>query len=113
MEVSSIAQYNASMEHIGSHIKKPLKKSRETERGELMRHFCNRLNRTRLRDGFQKITMAHMGKILEKIPTKDLYYLKTVCDSATDFSKRFWWELNPDMHTRAAYERAMRQFKKK
>jgi hypothetical protein len=101
------------MDHIGAHLKRPLKKDRRTERGELMRHFCDRLNRNRLRDGFQKITMSHMGKVLEKIPTKDLYYLKSVCDNAADFSKRFWWELDPERHTKEAYERAMQQFRKK
>jgi len=37
-----------------------------------------------------------MGKTLEKIPTKDLYYLKSVCDKAENFGKKFWWELRPE-----------------
>ncbi len=60
-----------------------------------MRHFCERLNVQRARDGFPAITMAHMGKILEGIPTKDLYYLKRVCSDSKNFSKKFWWELKP------------------
>ena len=97
------------MKHIGSDIavgrsKKP---SRDTERCELMRYFRERLNRTRARDGFPPLSMARMGKVLELIPTKDLYYLKRVCDDtylhalrARDaaFSKRFWWEVNPKKH---------------
>lgn len=90
--------YNIAMDHISAHIKQVVAKSRETERGELMRYFCKELNRTRERDGYQKVTMAHMGKILEKIPTKDLYYLKRVCNDAPNFSKRFWWELDPEKH---------------
>ena len=43
-----------------------------------------------------------LGKILEAIPTNDLYYLKSVCDQAAargnDFSKRFWWEVDPKKH---------------
>jgi hypothetical protein len=69
--------------------------SKETERGELMQYFRQRLNFDRVGDGFPPISMARMGKMLEKIPTKDLYYLKTVCDGAKHFSKKFWWELNP------------------
>ena len=39
-----------------------------------------------------------MGKMIEQIPTKDLYYLKKVCDDANSFSKRFWYELNPEKY---------------
>ena len=52
----------------------------------------------RMRDNYPKITMGRMGKTLEKIPTKDLYYLKRGCDDAKDFSKKFWWEINPKKH---------------
>lgn len=86
------------MEHIKSHIKRNLSKTRETERGELMKYFCQRLNAQRMRDNYPKITMSRMGKTLEKIPTKDLYYLKRVCDDAQNFSKKFWWEVDPKKH---------------
>ena len=86
------------MEHIKAHIKRSMTESRETERGELMRYFCQRLNSQRMRDNYPKITMGRMGKILEKIPTKDLYYLKRVCDESQNFSKKFWWEINPKKH---------------
>lgn len=86
------------MKHISAHIKREVEKSRITERGELMRYFCRKINISRRRDGLPEISMAHMGKILEKIPTKDLYYLKRVCDDAKSFSKKFWWELDPKKH---------------
>lgn len=87
------------MKHIGAHITKTLnKKERATERGELMEYFRDKLNRTRVQDGFAPLNLARMGKILQLIPTKDLYYLKSVCDQATDFSKKFWWEVNPKKH---------------
>lgn len=91
--------YNGRMDHIGNRLRVSIQKARETERGELMRYFAERLNATRLADGYGKITMPRMGKIFEKIPTKDLYYLKSVCDRAPHFSKRFWWEMNPENHT--------------
>lgn len=75
--------------------KKPTTK---TERGELMRFFVRHLNFARAEDGLPKLTMARMGKILEGVPTKDLYYLKTVCSRAKNFSKKFWWEIDPKKH---------------
>ncbi|OGG54358.1 hypothetical protein A3C20_00215 [Candidatus Kaiserbacteria bacterium RIFCSPHIGHO2_02_FULL_55_25] len=86
------------MKHIGTQLRKNLSKTRETERGELMKYFVQKLNRGRLRDGLPQISMGRMGKLLEKIPTKDLYYLKRVCDDAPNFSKKFWWLLDPKKH---------------
>ncbi len=86
------------MKHIRTHLKQTMSRARETERGELMRYFIERLNRSRLRDGLPPVTMGRMGKMLEKIPTKDLYYLKSVCDRAENFSKKFWYLLNPEKY---------------
>ncbi len=86
------------MKHIGASLRQNRARTRATERGELMEYFCSRLNAARLRDGLEKITMPRMGKILEQIPTKDLYYLKRVCEEAGNFSKKFWWELDPERH---------------
>ena len=86
------------MKHISIHIKRAVQKARQTERGELMEYFCKELNASRIRDGLPPISMGRMGKTLEKIPTKDLYYLKRVCDDSKNFSKKFWWLLNPKNH---------------
>jgi len=86
------------MRHIGDSLKRTMDPSKETERGELMHYFRQRLNIDRTQDGFPSLTMGRMGKILEKIPTKDLYYLKKVCDDAKHFSKKFWYELNPEKY---------------
>ena len=87
------------MEHIKAHIHKTLhRKEKATERGELMEYFRDKLNRARMRDGLGTLSMPRMGKVLQLIPTKDLYYLKSVCDQANDFSKKFWWEVNPKKH---------------
>ncbi len=40
--------------------------------------------------------------MLQQIPTKDLYYLKSVCDRAPNWSKKFWWEIKPENHTEEA-----------
>ena len=89
------------MRHIGITLKQTRARIRETERGELMKYFVDRLNPSRVRDNLPKITMSRMGKILEQIPTKDLYYLKRICDDSANFSKRFWYELDPEKHQKA------------
>ena len=86
------------MRHISDALKRTMQEKKETERGELLQYFRQRLNMDRNKDGYPPITMARMGKTLEKIPTKDLYYLKRVCDDAAHFSKKFWWLLNPKNH---------------
>ena len=86
------------MKHIRTNLSRRGHVLKITERGELMRYFCGKLNTSRERDGLAPITMGRMGKMLEKIPTKDLYYLKKVCDEAGNFSKKFWWELKPKKH---------------
>jgi hypothetical protein len=88
------------MKHISTHIKRAAFKKRETERGELMKYFCQKLNAGRLRDGLAPVAMGRMGKLLQDIPTKDLYYLKRVCDDALNFSKKFWWEIDPKKHAK-------------
>jgi hypothetical protein len=79
---------------------KEAKKSRATERGELMRFFVRHLNYSRERDGLPSLTMPRMGKILEGIPTKDLYFLKSITSKAKNFSKKFWWEVDPKKHVK-------------
>ena len=86
------------MKHIGAHLKRTMSKARITERGELMEYFCEKLNKSRAGDGLRLITMGRMGKMLEKIPTKDLYYMKRVCDDAEHFSMKFWYLLNPEKY---------------
>src|SRR5450631_3637497 len=102
------------MDHISAHIngKVPLKRGQQTaaqkatERGDLMQFFMLRLNMARIRDGLAKLTMPRMGKILEAIPTKDLYFLQKACLQSKDFSKKFWWEINPKNHTPEAKAKA-------
>ena len=86
------------MEHIGKHMKQLSERSkaeRATERGELIKYFMERLNPSRVRDGYAPLTLARTGRPLVAIPTKDLYSLKSVCDQSKDFSKKFWWEIKP------------------
>jgi hypothetical protein len=102
-------QYNIRMKHIRTHLKKAMGDARKTERGELMEYFCQKLNRSRARDGLPKITMGRMGKMLQNIPTKDLYYIKRVCDDAENFSKKFWYLLHPEKYKKGTDERKSRK----
>lgn len=91
--------YTDGVKHIATHIKDQARKQEKvTERGEMMRYFMHRLNPDRARDGLPPLSMPRMGRILQAIPTKDLYYLKRVCEDAKHFSKKFWWEVNPKKH---------------
>ena len=91
------------MKHIDSYLKTQKKPEKHlTERGEMMRYFCDQLNISRVNDGLKPLTMGRMGRILEAIPTKDLYYLKSVCEQAKHFSKKFWWEVNPKNHSESS-----------
>ena len=90
------------MDHIGKHIESPSarsKREKQTERGELMRYFLSKLNPPRVRDGLPPMSMPRMGRLLVAIPTRDLYYLKSVCEDAESrggsFSKKFWWSVKP------------------
>ena len=97
--------------YLGRNLK--AKHGRETERGQLMEYFCKKINATRAGTRFPQISMPRMGRILEGIPTKDLYYLKVVCDNmchdpkwcsrrscnaGQHFSMKFFYELNPHKH---------------
>ncbi len=89
------------MKRISEHISQPSprsKKDKVTERGELMQFFMERLNVGRRKDGYPALTMGRMARLLSATPTKDLYYLKKICEEAKDFSKKFWWEINPKKH---------------
>lgn len=96
------------MKHIKDNLKHAFDDTKKTERGEMMRYFCEKLNEARRRDGIPPISMGRMGKLLEKIPTKDLYYLQRVCDDAKNFSKKFWYELNPEKYEKKRGEGAGR-----
>lgn len=56
------------------------KKTRETERGELMTYFCKKLNEGRKEKGLKDISIKRMAFMLTGIETPDLYYIKSCCD---------------------------------
>lgn len=67
-----------------------------TERGELMRYFIETLNPQR-KGEYQPLTYSRMGKLLQKVPTKDLYYLKSVMEDkkrrGENYGAYFYWSI--------------------
>src|SRR5579871_6038907 len=58
------------------------KDRRQTERGDLFDTILSHLNPARVKDGYRPITHPRLGRMLEAIPTKDLYALISKCDDA-------------------------------
>lgn len=99
--MKSIGEFKAAIEK--KIAEAPTGRKRKTERGELLRFFQRHLNYARKQDGHMPLTMPALGTILEGIPTTDLYYLKSVCSKAKNFSKKFWWEVDPKKHRGPEY----------
>ena len=72
------------MEHAANLFKlPPVQKDRSTERGELLKFFMSVLNPDRKKKGMSEISISRMGYILAKIPTKDLWALKSKVEDAS------------------------------
>jgi hypothetical protein len=74
------------------------KATRRTERGDLLDEFLRRLKPTWDAKRFGELTVPRLAKKLQGIDTKDLYYLKSVCEDSKSYAKRFFWEINPNKH---------------
>lgn len=76
-------------------------KSRETERGELQKEIMETINIGRKGTIYKPLSMARVGMLIQHIPTKDLYYVISVCKDAGNrsnnyhqgFSKKFFYEI--------------------
>ncbi len=75
------------------------KKTRTTERGELLETFLSRLNPGRKAKGYPPLTPGRLAYLLTGIPTKDLYALLSRCSDAErrgfPWSAIFWKEIKP------------------
>jgi hypothetical protein len=66
-----------------------------SEREELLGVFLAKLNAQRIADGFPKLTYGRLARVLQHVPTEDLYAFYRQCDAARHFGKFFWWSLKP------------------
>lgn len=64
-------------------------KDLRTERGELLKAFLEQINMSRLGTAYKQVSIAKIGMDVAHIPTKDLYYLLSICKDAGNRSKRF------------------------
>lgn len=71
------------MESISTKLPKKIvmSPSRDTERGEFLEYFAQKLNAGR-RPKDKEWKLPRVAGKLEGIPTKDLYYLRKKCDEA-------------------------------
>lgn len=65
------------------------------ERDEMLELFLARLNAGNIADGYPKITHARVAKMLEGIPTGDLFAVYKKCDSYRKFGAGLRYELKP------------------
>lgn len=61
------------------------------ERDEQLELFLARLNAARVSDGLPQLTPGRIAKVLEGIPTSELYPFYKQCEGARHFSRFFWW----------------------
>ena len=81
------------MEQISNLLAKytPQKKTRRTERGDLIGYFLEKINTGR-GEKYKKLNYGAIAYFLTKIPTSDLYYIKSTCD-AWEKQNRPWGAL--------------------
>ena len=78
------------MEPLAKHLSIPKPQAKQTtERGELFDFFLGVLNPDRISKGFRPYDHARIGYMLAKIPTKDLWALKSKMVDAQRRSSRF------------------------
>lgn len=76
-------------------------KDSRTERGELLKQFLEQINMSRLGTHYKQVSIAKIGMDVAHIPTKDLYYLLSICKDAgtrakrydQGFAKMFYWSI--------------------
>jgi len=66
-----------------------------SEREEQLDIFLARLNASRITDGYPKLTHARLAKMLERIPTGDLYAIYKKCETYRSFGAGLNFELKP------------------
>lgn len=88
------------MEPITNNLKLPPKgppvKGGPTERGELLKEFCERVNAGRKGTKYQPYDIPRMAKQLEGINTQWLGYLMKICKGSRNFSATFFWRLKEE-----------------
>lgn len=69
------------------------KRTRRTERGDLLDLFLNRLNPERTRSGYKPLSVAFLSRFFSErhMSVPQIYQFYRDCERANDFSKYFWY----------------------
>lgn len=65
------------------------------EREEQLDIYLARLNASRIKDGYPKLSYARLAKMLEGIPTGDLHAIYKKCETYRSFGAGLNYELKP------------------
>lgn len=75
------------------------KKSRASERGDLLKYFTDKINLERDGKKYKKVSVGYTARKLSHLTVPDMYYLKSTCNDATSrgysWSKCFFGSLKP------------------
>ncbi len=71
------------------------KRKRPTERGELLEHFTEQLNKARKGTRYKPLTLRFIAVKTAHLSVPDLYHLKSICDKGDSFSRVFFGSLKP------------------
>jgi len=85
---------NKPIQQIGSlfsHIHLENKRSRRTERGDLIERFMDRINSDRDGVKYKKLTIQRIAHLLSLYKTSDLYILEKKCLDSKNYSATWWW----------------------
>lgn len=91
--------YHSLSDFAEKYKKEEVKKTRNTERGDLLQYFVQKINASSNRG--KPATIPYIAMRLKGFGEKDLYYLKSVCDAAerekgTPWAKVFYGSIKVD-----------------
>lgn len=71
--------------------------SRRTERGDLIDGFLEKLNPSRIENGYKPLRFALLSKMFSerRMDKHQIYAFYKDCERAKNFSSYFWWALKP------------------
>jgi hypothetical protein len=80
-------------------LRAPAKHDRNSERGDLIKFFTDKVNADRDGKKYRKLPISAIAVKLSHLSLADLYYLKSDCTDAErrgkPFAAVFWWSIKP------------------
>lgn len=71
------------------------KKSRRTERGDLISYFSEKMNASRIKGGYKPLSLSGWSYKLSIFKTDQLYALRKKCDESVNFGRTFNYYVFP------------------